>query len=234
MSAFSRRGYVFLTSHRGPGLAPAERALIPVMAELVRRGASVHLITRTGSAAIGPARAIGVRVAPYRLSRANIVRTVSRLRKYLRRMDPVIGHSSGFEASVLLRLAARPLSIQVVDTILEAEWPPRGRNRSAARVRLSADRRTAGLSDHVLVDSAALRETLVAEGRYEPTLVEVMPELAHVDDSDALVRAHLALYERLVVRWRGPAPVRGPKRRLTVRGVRRDAKRAARGDRAAG
>ena len=46
-----------------------------------------------------------------------------------------------------------------------------------------------------------------------------------------LVRHHLAIYERLTARWEGPSKVKGPKRRMTLRRVRRDVRRAARQDR---
>lgn len=236
MPSFERRDFVYLSSFSGPGLTSAERALVPVFSELVRRGANVHLIVPHGSDLIEPARAAGAKVAPYRFAKKNKVRTISRMRKYLRRHDPVIAHATGFEASMLLRLAARPLSVGVVDTLTAEDWPPRGRNRGARRARLSSWRRTATMTDAVFVDSAALAAAL-EEIAYDPAVVTVLPQLGHVADVTgdgeddpvaAVVAAYLAAYERLARRWQGPGPARGPRRYVTVRRIRRDARKAAR------
>ena len=100
------------------------------------------------------------------------------------------------------------------------------------------DRRTASHADLVLVDSAQLRDALARSG-YDRSVVKVEALLEEafvpgVEDSDgpdlveSLVRHHLASYRRLAAQWEGPSKVKGPKRRGTVRRVRRDAKRAAR------
>jgi hypothetical protein len=241
VSAFSRKAFVFVSSHAGPGLGPVDRGFIAVMAELVALGASVHYIAAHDSPGIDAARAVGARVAPYRLTRANVVRSVSRLRKYLRRLDPVVVHATGHEATVLVRLASRPLSVAVVDTVLSGEWPPQGRNRATSRARRSLDRRTGPQSDVVIVDSDALRGAMVSAG-YDASLVVVEPLIAEAfaartpgstgaDLVGRLVRHHLALYERLIARWEGPSRAKGPKRRMTLRRVRRDVRRAVRGDR---
>jgi hypothetical protein len=239
MSLFARKDLVYMSSFHGPGLATAERALIPVMSELVRLGAHVHLIVPHDSDLVEPARAVGVKVAPYRFAKKNVWRTASRMRKYLRRHDPVVAHAVGFTASILLRLAARPLSVGVVDTVVAEDWPPGGRNRGSRRVWRSSSMRTAAMTDAVIVDSADLRSAL-AEVGYDPSMIVVMPELGTIglpepasgddgpDPTDVVVREHLVLYERLARRWQGPAPVRGPKRRNTVRRVRRDARKAVR------
>lgn len=239
MSIFTGKDFVYMSSFHGPGLARAERGMIAVMSELVRLGANVHLIVPHDSDLIEPARAVGVKVAPYRFARKNVWRTASRMRKYLRRHDPVVAHAMGFAASMLLRLAARPLSVGVVDTVVAEDWPPRGRNRGVRQVRLTSSMRTADMTDVVIVDSEALRSALVS-AHYDPSRVVVIPEMALIgsptaeeepDPTDTVVREHLVLYARLAKRWQGPAPVRGPKRRRTVRRVRRDARKAVRRER---
>ena len=241
MTLFSRRAFVFVSSHFGSELGPVERGFIAIMAELVSLGASVHYIASPDSPGIEAARAVGATVAPYLLTRANVVRSVSRLRKYLRRIDPVVVHAAGHEASVLLRLASRPLSAAVVDTILSREWPPKGRNRATSRARRSMDRRTGPQSDFVIADSEDLRRAMVDAG-YDASCVMAEPlvtaafvprgdDAAGGDSVGALIRHHLAVYERLMARWVGPSKAKGPKRRMTIRRVRRDVRRAVRQDR---
>ena len=56
-------------------------------------------------------------------------------------------------------------------------------------------------------------------------------ETAGPDLTGELVNHHLAVYERLMARWEGPSKSKGPKRRMTLRRVRRDVRRAVRSDR---
>jgi hypothetical protein len=237
VTPFSRRAFVFVSSHSDPELGPAERGFVAIMAELVSLGASVHYIAPHDSAGITAARAVGATVAPYMLGRRNVVRSVSRLRKYLRRLDPVVVHATGHEATVLVRLASRPLSCAVVETVLSDDWPPVGRNRAASRARRSVDRRTGGESDFIITDSERSRRALVQAG-YEASLITVEPLVTEAfgqdptvtgpDLTSQLVHRHLAIYERLMARWVGPSKAKGPKRRMTLRRVRRDVRRAVR------
>ena len=238
MTPFSRRTFVFVSSHSASELGPVERGFVAIMAELVSLGASVHYIAPHDSAGIMAARAVGATVSPYMLGRRNVVRSVSRLRKYLRRLDPVVVHATGHEATVLVRLASRPLSCVVVETVLSDDWPPAGRNRAASRARRSVDLRTGGESDFIITDSERSRRALVEAG-YEASLITVEPLVTEAfkqqdptvngeDLTSRLVHRHLAIYERLMARWEGPSKAKGPKRRMTLRRVRRDVRRAVR------
>jgi hypothetical protein len=240
VTAFSRKTFVFVSSHADAELGPVERGFIAIMAELVSLGASVHFIGAHESPTVVAARTVGATVSPYLLTRTNVVRSVSRLRKYLRRRDPVVVHATGHEASVIVRLASRPLSAAVVDTVLSSEWPPTGRNRAVSRARRSVDRRTGGQSDLVITDTEALRRAMVEVG-YDASRVVAEPLVTtafavpaegapETDLTGRLVRDHLAIYERLVARWEGPSKAKGPKRRMTLRRVRRDVRRAVRKD----
>ena len=100
------------------------------------------------------------------------------------------------------------------------------------------DRRTGGESDFVITDSEELRRAMVDAG-YDASLVVAEPLVIGAFAPDAgdgdlvgrLVRDHLAIYERLMARWVGPSKAKGPKRRMTLRRVRRDVRRAVKSDR---
>jgi hypothetical protein len=95
-----------------------EERWLPVMHELVEHGAGVRLLTLMGSPMEQPARDLGVSVDPYILDAWNVIRSRSRLRKYLKRYVPVAAHSTGVEADLLLRWAARKVPVvRVVHTV---------------------------------------------------------------------------------------------------------------------
>ena len=78
-----------------------------VMAELARLGANVRFLCLMGSPAGERARKAGIDVDPYILDKWNVIRSHTRLRKYLKRYVPVAVHSTGLEADLLSRWAAR-------------------------------------------------------------------------------------------------------------------------------
>jgi glycosyltransferase involved in cell wall biosynthesis len=164
MSAFQGRSFVFLSSRNGLALGRIERRMLKVMAELVRHGADVHFICPPDSPGVAPAREAGVVVAGYRLTKANYLRTRSRLRKYLRRYDPVVAHSTGFEADVLLRMAAEDLPVKVINSVHCAAWPRKRTARSSATLRRRLDAKTLGRVDVLAADCTWIADQLAEAG----------------------------------------------------------------------
>ena len=69
----------------------------------------------------------GIQVDPYILDKWNVIRARSRLRKYLKRYLPVAAHSTGIEADLLLRWAARKVPVvKVAHTMTDRRRAPVG------------------------------------------------------------------------------------------------------------
>lgn len=111
--------FVFISTNPEQFEGGAEEHWIPVMQALAAKGASVRFLTPMGSVAGEKARELpGIAVDPYILDKWNLVRSHTRLRKYLKRYVPVAAHSTGLEADLLLRWAARKVpETRVVHTI---------------------------------------------------------------------------------------------------------------------
>ena len=107
MNAWEHATFVFISTNQRHEPGGVEERWLAVMAELVRLGATVQFLCLMGSPVEARARELGINVAPYILDKWNVVRSRSRLRKYLRRYVPVCAHSTGVEADLLLRWAAR-------------------------------------------------------------------------------------------------------------------------------
>ncbi len=169
--SFRGRSFVFLSSRNGPSLGRIERRLLKVMEALAEHGADVHFICPPDSPAVVPAREAGVDVAAYRLTKANYLRTRSRVRKFLLRYDPVIAHSTGFEADVLLRMSAEGLPVKVVNSVHCAAWPRRRTSRSSATLRKRLDAKTFARIDVLTADCSWIAEQLVEAGLHVRRLV---------------------------------------------------------------
>lgn len=141
-----------------------ERRILRVMAALLERGASVHLICAPKSPMESVAQALGAECAPYHLDRFNYVRTSSRVRKYLRRHNPVVVHSVGVEADIIARWAARDMRVAAINTIPCTDWPRMGAGPISRAVGRWADVRTMHLSAAAIVDCRDLAKRLVDEG----------------------------------------------------------------------
>ena len=89
MRGWAQSTFVFVSTNTHPVQGGVEETWLAVMAELVRLGATVQLLCISGSGFADDARAAGVTVAPYILDKWNVVRSRSRLRKYLKRYEPV-------------------------------------------------------------------------------------------------------------------------------------------------
>ncbi len=188
MSEFSSSTFLFLSSHIGPSLGRVEQRLAKVMAALAARGAHVAFVCPPGSPAAGLARQSGASVIVYQLNRANYMRTRSRLRKYLKRYRPVVAHSTGFEADVLLRMAAEDLPVPIVNSIHCAGWPARRGPGTPRTLRRKLDAKTIGRVDVLTVDCADLTGRL-AEAGIE--VARVMMDYPSVDLAEVRVRSEL-------------------------------------------
>jgi glycosyltransferase involved in cell wall biosynthesis len=161
VSPFRHSTFLFVTSRSSDTLGRVERRWLRVMAALLERGATVMLICTPKAALEDPARALGVTIAPYRLDKLNLVRTRSRLRKYLKRYRPVVAHSTGYEADVLLRWAAKNLPVKVAASAVCGSWPPQGVGSFGTWVRRRLDRDSLPRVDVFFADCSDLVERLV-------------------------------------------------------------------------
>jgi glycosyltransferase involved in cell wall biosynthesis len=164
MDEFRHATFVFLSSRTGPAMGRIERRLLRVMAALVEEGATVNFICQPDSPAVAAAREAGANVAPYKLVKVNYLRTRSRLKKYLMRYNPVVAHSTGFEADVLLRMAAEDLPVKVVNSVHCAAWPRRRTSRSSATLRKRLDAKTLSRVDVLAADCSWLADQLADAG----------------------------------------------------------------------
>lgn len=139
-----------------------ERRLLRVMEALTERGARVQLICPPRSSMAEAARAAGVDVASYHLDRMNYFQTRSRVRKFLRRDVPVVVHSTGLEADLVVRWAARDLPTAAINSVTCVDWPRRGSSAVSRYVRRTLDTATLAGADAFVVDCGAVRERLVA------------------------------------------------------------------------
>lgn len=107
MRGWRRATFLFISTQGTLEPGGVEERWFAVMTELVSRGATVRLLAPLHTDVVDRARELGFQVDPYMLDKWNVVRTRSRLRKYLRRYQPSVVHSTGVEADALLRWAAR-------------------------------------------------------------------------------------------------------------------------------
>lgn len=164
MTPFRNSTFLFVTSRSADTLGRVERRWLRVMSALLERGATVMLICTPKAALEAPARDLGVTIAPYKLDKFNLVRTRSRLRKYLKRYRPVVAHSTGYEADVLLRWAAKDLPVKVASSALCGTWPPSGMGFFGSWIRRRLDRDSLPRVDAFFADCADLAGGLEAAG----------------------------------------------------------------------
>jgi hypothetical protein len=107
MRPWSESTFVFISTNPRHDDGGVEDRWFAVMEDLQHRGANVRFLCLMGSPAGERARAMGVNVDPYILDKWNVIRSRSRLRKYLKRYVPIAVHSTGLEADLLSRWAAR-------------------------------------------------------------------------------------------------------------------------------
>lgn len=166
MKSLKGVGIALLNNFAGPGMGGGEVHLLNVARACRDAGMDVHVICEPGGELESGARGLGVTVAPYRLGRRNMLRTVSRMRKYIVRNGIRIVHSGGVLANVVARLAARRLSVCVVTTVQVESGAAAfdGAGRRGVWVRRGLERATRGRSDRFVTVSEAIARALVADG----------------------------------------------------------------------
>ena len=195
--AWERSTFVFISTNTSHDKDGVEEAWLAVMARLVRLGASVQFICIADSPLAPHARSLGVTVAPYILDRWNVVRSRSRLRKYLRRYDPVVAHSTGTEADLLLRWAVRPLpTVAIATTLTVAQAQATRRRRPVDRLMRRFDETAIARTDAIFVPS----EDLVGEVQSAGVAVDRIVLDPPSADPTASVERHLAVYREFMAR----------------------------------
>lgn len=194
MRAWKDSTFVFVSTNatHEPG-GPEDRMLAAAI-ELVRLGATVVFLCMRDNPVAEAARKNGIQVAPYVLDKWNIVRSRSRLRKFLRRYDPVAAHSTGLEADLLLRWAARPLDrVRVVHTLAGAEHGPTRRSRPIDALFRRFDLAGVRGADAVFAETVDVAVELHDAG--VPAAAIVDDVIADTQgDASASVQRHINLY----------------------------------------
>lgn len=172
MRRYEESTFVFISTNAAHEPGGVEERWLEVMAELARRGATVRFLCLMHSPLEGRAREIpGVQVDPYILDKWNVIRARSRLRKYLKRYQPVVAHSTGLEADVLLRWAARKVpGVRVAHTLTDSSQATRRRRPVERLLRRLDEIGMRGVAA-LFVESQALREELTRQGIDESHII---------------------------------------------------------------
>ncbi|TLM76675.1 MAG: glycosyltransferase family 4 protein [Actinobacteria bacterium] len=176
MRPLEGRTIVFVNNFAGPGLGGGEEHLLALVRATVGAGMHAHVICPKRSDLRAAAAGAGAIVAPYALEKRNVVRTASRIRKYCRRYDAAVLHTTGYLTNLLGRLAKRGGRPSLVNTVHVEPGAPRaaGGGRAAQFARDMLDRLTAHRADLVLPVSRAIAARLVELG-YDPDRMQVIP-----------------------------------------------------------
>jgi hypothetical protein len=186
--------FVSANEHFEPGCVEAR--WLPVMRTLAEHGASVRLLALPSSPVSDAARGVpGVSVDPYILDKWNIVRSRSRLRKYLRRLEPVAVHSTGLEADLVTRWAARKVAlVNVVHTVTACPGSTRRSGPIDALMR-RFDEMGMRSAVAVFVDDAELAAEVASAGVADERIV--IDSAADASERSSVER-HLGLYRDLM------------------------------------
>ncbi len=187
--------FVFISTNAAHQADGVEERWLEVMRELVRLGARVRFMCLMGCALGEAARESGIEVDPYILDRWNVIRSRSRLRKYLKRYLPVCAHSTGLEADVLLRWAARKVpTVNVAHTLADGYQATRRRRPIEALMRRFDELGMRG-AEAVFVPTEALAEHVRSGGvAAERVIVDPLSPEQH----ERSVRRHLDVYRGLM------------------------------------
>lgn len=188
---------MFISANPRHDVGGVEDRWFDVMAELIRLGANVRFLCLMDSPAGERARALGAHVDPYILDKWNIVRSRSRLRKYLKRYVPVAAHSTGLEADLLLRWAAR--KVPSVETVHTVAADPQGTRRRRPMDALMRRFDEVGMKSAaaVVVDTDATRLEVVLAG---VDAGRIVTEPSGEGSTRRSVKMHLELYRKLMAR----------------------------------
>ena len=162
--SFDSSTFVFVSSRTGAVMGRVERRMLRVMTALLATGAKVHLISTPRSPIEAQAQKLGVEIAPYHLDRLNYLRTRSRVRKYLARFQPVAVHSTGLEADLIVRWAAREMRSAAINSFTCVDYPRQAESGLGKSLRRMLDARTLAHADALIVDCSATAAKLVAAG----------------------------------------------------------------------
>jgi hypothetical protein len=164
------------------------------MSALLESGSTVRFLVPSASPAAQVAHDAGIPADQYLLDEWNVVRARSRMRKYLLRYAPVAVHSTGIEADLIVRWAARKVAgTRVVHTLTDdPQGTRRGRPMDALMRRF--DEFGMRTSDAVFVTSDALGEEVTRAG-VAPARVIVVPETM---GETGFVRCHIELYREFL------------------------------------
>ena len=197
MRAWSESTFVFVSTNPRHEDGGVEDRWFDVMAELLRLGANVRFLCVMGSPAGERARKLGVEVDPYILDKWNVVRSRSRLRKYLKRYVPVAVHSTGLEADLLARWAARKVPQTCTAVTLVAEPQGTRRRRPIDALMRRYDELGMRSVDMVFVESAELAEEVASAGVLADRIV-LDPPARSAEDHRATVSRHVGFYRHLM------------------------------------
>lgn len=201
MRPFDHSTFLFISTNADHSPDGVEQRWLAVMSELVQRGSTVHFLCVAESPLADPARSIGVTVAPYILDTWNIIRSRSRLRKYLRRYLPVCAHSTGVEADLLLRWAARKVPDVRIAATLASDPQRTRRRRPIDALMLRFDEAGLSREDAVFVARQDRASQLVAQG--------IPAEKIVLDEVDGATGDHQESVQRHLSVYRGFMALRG-------------------------
>lgn len=199
MRSWNASTFVFISANTRHEPGCVEERWLPVMRALSEHGAAVRFLVLPGSRVGELARAQGIAVDPYILDEWNVIRSHSRLRKYLRRYLPVAAHSTGLEADLMLRWAARKVpEVEVVHTLAGTFGQTRRKRPVEALMRRFDELGMRSAACVIVVDDLAAEE--VREAGVVQDRIRIEPG----GGSSASIKAHLDLYRALMAR-RGAA-----------------------------
>lgn len=194
MKRWADSTFLFISTNVEQFEGGVEQCWIPVMQALAEEGASVRVLTLMGSPVGEEIRRLGIPVDPYILDKWNLVRSKSRLRKYLRRYAPVAAHSTGIEADLMLRWATRKVAgVRVVHTVTARPQSTR-RTRWVDALMRRYDELGMRSSAAVFVDSDELAREVAGAG----VAADHIFVAAADEPQSANVRRQMDLYRRFL------------------------------------
>ena len=190
--------FIFISTNARQEPGGVEERWLGVMKELIALGVTVHYLCFTSAPSAEHARELGATVSPYILDRWNPIRSRSRLRKYLRRYEPVCAHSTGLEGDSILRWAVRHVPDVAFCAALQASGQQGTRRRpSIDRLFRRFDELGMRRAAAVFVESEAL-EAEVRSAGVDSDRIVVDPVASSAAELAASVKRHMLVYMRLM------------------------------------